>query len=980
MNDDRRLIEDYLPIEEISSEASREKAVRSGHISTLHLWWARRPLVASRAAIYGLLVPTGRFQPTTGPDETRLSQGRANAAKFMKALCTYPAPQLAVQEARTHILEAHAARLTEERGTKVTTDDILAGRAPRPKVLDMFAGGGAIPLESLRLGCETEALDLNPVAHIIELCTLTYPQKFGNPDRNARGSTGPKDAKGEHTWGGLTEEVRYWANWVLEKVRFEIGDLYPLIPEPNHKAKKAVQGDLLHKGKGQEPPPDTLIPVAYLWTRTVICKNPNCHATVPLLKQTWLCKKQGRYVAAKMIAPKGEKQVRFEIVEATSIAGLGFDPEAFSKGSATTCPFCHTAIDGEYVRDMGRLKKYGRALLAVAATSGRGKSYISSSSFEGKLPDDDAALLKRAEQLAASVSSTLLPEPIQPTGNAGLATGTNYLHGMDAFHEMFTPRQLISLLTFCRYISSLPEVLAHHGVDKERAIAISAFQTLILGKLASLNCALVRWKPDAELPVDAFGFQRFQMVWDFAEANPISGFGSSWQSQTERVASGLETVAVDTHPAAVTRGTATKLDFPANIFDAVVTDPPYYDNISYAELADFFYVWMKRAIGREFPEHFGSELTPKKLEIVAAAYRHGGSVTNARKAYEEMLARAWQEAARVLKPAGLLACVYAHKTTVGWATLVESLRQAGFSIEEAWPLNSEMAARVSHHDDAALASSIFLVARKRGAATVGQYEEVQPQLQQLVRERVATLWEMGISGADLVIACVGAGLREFTRFVRVEYANGEEMPAERFLAEVETAVLDAILTKLSKTVGGNGGRYSLAGLDAGTRFYILWRYTYRSAELDAGESIVFANGTHVELDGLNGLSSGPRPLVVKKKGKYLLLDYSQRGDDASLGRQSPDGLAAPMIDTLHRLLWLMERHPSRIPEFFRETRPNIDQLRLVAQALAGPALKGGEVGEVASGGELAALTKLTANWRSVVEEEGPLFKVSSQRE
>ena len=217
-------------------------------------------------------------------------------------------------------------------------------------------------------------------------------------------------------------------------------------------------------------------------------------------------------------------------------------------------------------------------------------------------------------------------------------------------------------------------------------------------------------------------------------------------------------------------------------------------------------------------------------------------------------------------------------------------------------------------------------------------------------------------------ACVGAGLRAFTKYARVEFANGEEVPAERFLAEVETVVLETIMGKLSMTVGAKTGQTSLAGLDPAARFYILWRYTYGTVELDAGEAIIFANGTHVELGGLRGLSSGTRPLVGKKKNKYRLLEYGERGDDAKLGTPSDDGQAPSLIDALHRLLWLMERHPSSIPEFLRDARPNIGQLRLVAEVLAGPALKGGELGEVASGSELAALMKLTANWRSVVED------------
>jgi putative DNA methylase len=223
-SDDRRLIEDYLPIQAISAEASREKSVRKGHIASLHLWWARRPLVACRAAVYGALVPASQFVPNAGTDEKKKSLGRANAAKFIERLCQYPGSPQVIAEAQEHILKAHAERLTRETGNSVTVEDIMEGRAPRPKVLDMFAGGGAIPLEALRLGCEAYALDLNPVAHIIELCTLVYPQKYGKPDPSARGMIGAKNLKGETTWGGLAEEVRYWGNWVLQKVKAEIGD------------------------------------------------------------------------------------------------------------------------------------------------------------------------------------------------------------------------------------------------------------------------------------------------------------------------------------------------------------------------------------------------------------------------------------------------------------------------------------------------------------------------------------------------------------------------------------------------------------------------------------------------------------------------------------------------------------------------------------------------------------------------------------
>jgi len=271
-------------------------------------------------------------------------------------------------------------------------------------------------------------------------------------------------------------------------------------------------------------------------------------------------------------------------------------------------------------------------------------------------------------------------------------------------------------------------------------------------------------------------------------------------------------------------------------------------------------------------------------------------------------------------------------------------------------------------DTAALASSIFLVARKREGTATGNYEEqVRPELEAIVRERVDTLWDMGISGADLVIACVGGGLRAFTQFSRVEYANGQEVPAERFLAEVETVVLETILARLAKEVGGKGGSTSLGGLDAATRFYVLWRYTYKNADLDAGEAIIFANGTHVELDGPEGLTAGANAILEKKKSAYSLRDFTERGDDEHLGLPTKAGAAPPTVDTLHRLLWLLEHKPPRIPQFLADAGVSAEQLRLVAQALAGPALKGGELADVSPGAEQAALSKLLANWNTVIQ-------------
>ncbi len=419
------------------------------------------------------------------------------------------------------------------------------------------------------------------------------------------------------------------------------------------------------------------------------------------------------------------------------------------------------------------------------------------------------------------------------------------------------------------------------------------------------------------------------------------------------------------------------LPWPDATFDAIVTDPPYYDNVPYADLSDFFYVWLKRTIGHLYPEHFAAETTPKKSEAVAEPVRFGGNREKAMRGYEDMMARAFLEAYRVLKPGGPMVVVYAHKTMLGWATLIDALRQAGFMVTEAWPLDTEKPGRLRAQESAALASSIFLVGRKRQSQDIGSYEDqVRPELELIVRERVETLWEMGVSGADLVIAAVGAGLRAFTRYSNVEYANGEPVPAGRFLAEVEGVVLDTLLEKIFG-IAGSG----VSTVDGPSRFYVLWRYTYGAAELEAGEAIVLTYSQPVELDGPQGLSAGSRALVQKKQSKYRLLDFTERGQHEKLGLSDRDGQPAPLIDVLHRILWLVEHDPRSLPRYLDEARPDRERLRLVAQALAGRALSGGTEDErrvITTSAEQAVLKKLLANWRALIDQrlaadEGTLF-------
>lgn len=957
MTDDKRLIEDYLPIEEISAEASSEPRAK-GHISTLHLWRARRPLVACRAAVYGALVPKSQF--ALNSDGEKEDKGREAAKVFVSTLCQYPGSSMVIREASQHILKAHADRLSRDLGQEVTVAEIEAGTAPRPRVLDMFAGGGAIPLEAARLGCETYAVELNPVAYLIELCTITFPQQFGPT---------------------LADDVEKWGRRVLDETRKQVSDLFNQFPRKSPPKDKQQSLSYAARESSSNKENESLSIVAYYWTRTAPCPKPSCRAIVPLYRQTWLRRKESGFVALKPELDRRKKEVRFRVVEAESEAALGFDPAQGSESSSTVCPFCLTALEGEYVRSYGDSTGYGQQLMCVIALNpeGMGKLYFTDESLAGDEVARQAIAEQRASALERELGNSSLDQEIPPTGNAGLDTGNSYLYGIRTFRQMFTPRQRLTLLTMAREIRRAHDTMLNDGMTVEQAKAVTTYLGLWLSRLTDRFNTLARWHNVGEKIEGLSSMKRFAMMWDYAELNIFGGgSGDAW-SNLKFTTAVVRQEGIYRNPVECARGSATELPFEDGFFDAVLTDPPYYNNESYSELSDVCYVWLRPTIGFLYPEHFAGLTTPKKKECVAAAYRQGGKPA-AKTFYEDCLFNSLQQAHRVTKQQGILVMVYAHKTTLGWSTLIDAIRRARYEVTEAWPLDTETKERVAHRGDAALASSIFLVARKREGAKVGKYEGVRPELEGIVHERVDALWKMGISGPDLLIASVGAGLRAFTRFAKVEYANGDQVPAEQFLTEVESVVLDAVLKKLSATVGTSDGRYSLAGVDSPSRFYILWRYTYRSEELDAGEAIIFANGTHVELDGLHGLSSGSRPLLAKKasknKIKYRLLDYSERGDDSKLGTESENGEPAPLIDILHRLLWLMERHPSRIPEFLGETRPNIEQLRLIAQALGGPILKGGELGEVATGSELAALTKLTANWRSVVEVGGPLFQTA----
>ncbi len=444
------------------------------------------------------------------------------------------------------------------------------------------------------------------------------------------------------------------------------------------------------------------------------------------------------------------------------------------------------------------------------------------------------------------------------------------------------------------------------------------------------------------------------MVWDFAETNPFGSGAGVVGNYVEVAAEICQELASACRGARVERASATQLAHHAGTFDAVITDPPYYDNISYADLSDFFYVWLKRSVGFLFAEHLAGELTPKRREIIVAPYRHDGDKDEARFFYEREMVECFSEAHRVLKADAPLVCVYAHKTTLGWASLVEALRLAGFTVTEAWPFDTEMTTALKS-TTASLASSIFLVARRREREGVGDYAEVVTELDSIIGERLGRLTEAGVSGSDLVIATIGAGLRAFTRYAQVELPNGEEVPAKDFLEEVQSRVLNAVLAKVHGLADGVGT------IDAATRYYVISRFSFGYAEVEFDEANNLARSAGVEL---TDLANGTIPLLRIRKDKVHFLDHLERGEQPELGLAANAG-SAPLIDVLQGVLWRAGHRRDELGDYLVQARFDPAALRLVAQALQGKGLRGEGESKPA---EAQACERLLGAWKTIVDD------------
>lgn len=663
-------------------------------------------------------------------------------------------------------------------------------------------------------------------------------------------------------------------------------------------------------------------------------------------------------IALNMIPDRSKMTLSYEVVSARSPAALGFDPAGLSHRGSSTCPLCGASVGLDHVQKEAEEGRLGAELMAVGLLplQGRGKTYIGSVAGSRLVPDEE-----RLSHLVSDLIDQGLEPPHETIVPHGLGIRVPR-YGMTTFADLFTRRQLVLLLTLCRLARESHVEMIEAGVPNQRAAAVATYLGLLVDRMADFNSQLCRWEPNYEKTQNTFSRQALSMTWDFSEVNPFGGSSGDLAMHLDGIAKVIEHCALTGSPTRVVRGSATSLPFEDGEFDAVITDPPYYDNVGYADISDFFYVWLKRSIATLHPAHLVGELTPKRSEIVASPDRHEGSVEGAKQFYESMMAEAFAEARRVLKSDGVMVCVYAHQTTAGWSTLIEAIRLAGFVVVEAWPLDTEMPTRGRAQGSAALASSIFLVARPRGASVTGDWaNQVRPELAEIVEKRVDELPQLGVTGTDLVIASVGAGMRAYTRYARVEKPNGEELLPEEYLNEVEREVAEAVLARIFKT-----DRQGLGRVDQATQFYVMGRFEFSDALVPWDELNTLARGTGVEL---NPLARGPHALVAfgDKRDKARLRDYLERGDEPELGL---DG-SRSTVDHLHRILWLAESQPNGVSEYLSQARPDAARLRLVAHALARPGLDTSAAGSP----EAEACERLLAVWHRLIDDN--LFSGSS---
>jgi len=793
----KKLIEVALPLEEINSASAREKSIRHGHPSTLHLWWARRPLAAARAVIWSSLVDDPSAHPDQFPTEEAQNIERERLFDILRDLVIWE------NSTNKEVLDAAKAEIMKSTDGKP------------PALLDPFAGGGAIPLEAQRLGLKAYASDLNPVAVMINKAMIEIPPQFaGQPPVN------PEAKNQIRTWEGsqgLAEDVRYYGQWMKNRAFEKIGHLYPKIKD-EHGIERTV--------------------IAWIWTRTVKCPNPDCGCEMPLANSFELSKKKGK--EAYVLPIIDGKTIRYEVRY-----GKGAPKPPKTGRGQFRCICCGQPVQGDYVRSEFQAKHSGAQMMAVIAEGPNGRLYFS--------PNE------QHREAANSAKPAWKPEEEMNTKSTDLVSGRGY--GITHWHELFTQRQLTALTTLSDLVADASTLVREDGGSEEYAKAISVYLAFLVDQLANHSSAFSGWNSPNEQMRAVFSRQAIPMVWDFAESNVFSSSSGGYSSLYDRLTKAFSSLG-NGHVGEVFQKDAQAITEYKGIM--ISTDPPYYDNISYADLSDFFYVWLRRMLRPFFPDWAETMATPKKDELIVSPSRFNGNTSEAKDFFENGMRKTFSNMFAYCNHEIPLTIYYAYKQSEtddsnekhspGWETILNALIVSGFTISGTWPIRTEKKGRMLEYETNALASSIVLVCRKRteNAPTITRREfintlkrELKPALQKLQASNIAPV--------DMAQAAIGPGMGVYSRYAQVLEADGTPM-------SVRTA-LQLINQELDVFFNEQDGE-----LDRDSRFCVELYSQAAFNEIKFGEADVLARAKNTSVDGL-----AQDGLLLAEKGIVRLL-------------------------------------------------------------------------------------------------------------
>lgn len=864
----KKLIEVALPLEKINEASAREKSIRHGHPSTLHLWWARRPLAAARAVIFAQMVDDPGSWPELFPTEAAQEAERQRLFRLIEQLVLWEntTNEDLLQQARDEIWKSWHRTCADNhdhpRAAELFDPDKL------PAFHDPFAGGGALPLEAQRLGLESYASDLNPVAVLINKAMIEIPPKFaGMPPVN------PEARKGrmalDQQWRGaqgLAEDVRYYGQWMRDEAEKRIGHLYPKIEVTAEMVRERPD---LKPYLGQK-----LTVIAWLWARTVKSPNPAfAHVDVPLASTFMLSTKPGKEAYVEpVITPSprvgegagGEGGYHF-----TVRTSKPKDPEAakngtkLSRGANFRCLMSETPIAGDYVKAEGQAGRIDAKLMAIVAEGARGRIYLAPT------PEHEA--------IARQARPTWEPETPLPHDPRNFWT---VQYGLTTFGDLFTPRQLVALNTFADLVGEAREQVHRDALaaglrDDGRGLevggtgatayaeAAAVYFTFAVDRGAESWCSLSRWQSTGDFVAGAYARQALPMIWDYAEVNPFSTSTRNFRDAIEWVAEVTQDLPGTSSGASTQHNAGEKFNSGGVLCKVISTDPPYYDNIGYADLSDFFYVWMRRSLQPVFPSLFATLAVPKAEELVATPYRHG-SKEHAERFFLEGMTRVMQHLAEQTHPEFPVTIYYAFKqsetdgfdgtSSTGWETFLDAVIRAGFSISGTWPVRTEREARSISLGSNALASSIVLVCRPRpqSAPTVTR-RDFLAALKTELPVALKAMQRGNIAPVDLAQASIGPGMAVYTRYGKVIDASGKPLSVREALALIN-ATLDEVLAEQE------------GDFDADTRWALAWfeQYGFETGEYGVAETLSKAKNTSVA--GMVGAG-----LIASGAGKVRLL-------------------------------------------------------------------------------------------------------------